>query len=297
MMLKGLTTSEMGRIPPAMQDAIIKRCEWSLCTMEHSRIGPIQIDDPGAPFHHIALPLNVMPVKMGMNADGRSTMTHCMPNSLSMIEAGVAGSSWWDDPFEAACFYFTSESLGVALGDKIDAHDIRTTASLHAPDVSRLLRALHADAATGQMHGTLVGDSIFVAIAALLAPSKREWLGRASPGSPDWRVRRALEYIHTYLSGAIDIGSISAAAGTSPFHLSRLFMQAMGVSIWRYVLRERARHAAVLMHGTNLTLLQISHAAGFETYPSFITAIRSEFGHPPSTLRKSLPHRQTARPD
>lgn len=286
-MLKGLSTAAMGRIPAPMHDAIIRRCEWSLCAMEHSRIDAIQIDDPGAPFHHLALSLDARPVRMGIDADGRRSVANGLPNSVSVIEAGVAGLSWWDDPLEAACFYFTSESLAIALGDPIDDHEIRTTASLHAPDVSRLLRALHTDATNGQMHGPLVGDSIFVAIAALLAPSGVGWQGRARPGSPDWRVMRALEFIHAHLTQPIHIASISAAAGTSPYHLSRLFAGAMGLSIWRYVLRERARHAVVLITDAKLTLMEVSQSAGFETYPSFIAAIRNEFGHPPSVLRQA----------
>ena len=235
----------MGRIPPEMRHLVSLRSEWSLCAMEHSTIGPIQIADPGAPFHHIGLPLGTLPARMGIDADGRRSVASASADSVAMIEAGVAGTSWWNEPFEAACFYFTSESLSLALGSDIadHAHHIRTTASLHAPVACRLLHALRADAAAGQPHGTMVGDSVFIALAGVLAPSGADWRGRTRPGIHDWRVRRALEYIHSHLTGKLDVASIASAAGTSPFHLSRQFRGALGLSIWRYVLRERARHA------------------------------------------------------
>lgn len=290
MALQRLTTAEMGRIPPALQHMVIRRAEWSLCVMEHSRIDAIRIEDPGAAFHHIGLPLGILPGRMGIEADGRRSVAERSPDSLGMIEAGVASASWWDEPYEAACFYFTSESLAVALGHEIGEHEhtIRTTASIPAPTVCRLLHALREDAARGQPHGVLVGDSIFVALAGLLAPAGVAWRGHARPGTADWRTGRALEYIHAHLTDSLDIQSIAAAAGSSPFHLSRQFRSAIGISMWQYVLQERARHAVVLMQHDRMSLLEVSHASGFETYPSFVAAIRHEFGVSPSSLRTAV---------
>ena len=39
------------------------------------------------------------------------------------------------------------------------------------------------------------------------------------------------------------------------------------------------------MQNRALSLMAVSNASGFETYASFIAAVRSEFGHAPSTLR------------
>ena len=289
MRLLGLSTAEMGRIPPALQHMVLRRCEWSLFAMEHSRIDAIRIEDPGAPFHHIGLPLDTTAVRMGIDADGRRSIAGPLRGSFAVIEAGVAGTSWWDDPLEAACFYFTSESLSVALGSEISEHkhSIRTTASRHAPAAARLLTALHKDAALGQPHGMLVGDSIFVVLAALLAPSGRDWRGQARQGIADWRTRRAIEYIHAHLTDQLNLMGIAASAGTSPFHLSRQFRAALGISVWQYVLRERARYASSLIANPKLSLLEVCTATGFESYASFIAAVRHEFGYSPSELRRA----------
>ena len=288
--LRGLSPAGLSRIPPVMQHMVLRRAEWSLCAMEHSRIDAVHADDPGAAFHHIALTLGAAPPKMGIHAEGRRYLASGSPGNISMIEAGVAGTTWWDDGFEAACFYFTSESLAVALGADIDnhRHRIRTNASLDAPVARLLLQGLLHDATSGQPHGLIVGDAIFVALAGVLAPTGLDWRASTRPGMSDWRTRRALEYIHTHLTDPLDVTSIAAAAGTSPFHLSRQFRVALGIPIWRYVLRERARHAFVLLQTSRLTLLEISVAAGFQTYASFISVIRSEFGQSPLKLRNLL---------
>lgn len=53
-----------------MTAALVRRGEWSLCAMEHSRIGPAHIEAAGVPFHHLALPLERVPLKFGLKIEG-----------------------------------------------------------------------------------------------------------------------------------------------------------------------------------------------------------------------------------
>lgn len=144
---------------------------------------------------------------------------------------------------------------------------------------------MHADASAGQPHGTLIGDSIFVALSAELVPQgeHRRWAKRSV--HEDWRVRRTLEFIHSGLTKPLSIAAISNAAATSPFYLNHAFRAALGCSIWQYVLRERARLGVALMGNRDLNLTEIALLSGFETYASFISAVRREFCVAPARLR------------
>lgn len=162
---------------------------------------------------------------------------------MAVIEAGVGGTSWWDGPFHAACFYFTDESLSIALGQDIPlgGHRERSVMGFRSVRIRRLFETLVADAAASQPHGALVGDAAFVALASILVMDGKVWSCRARPGTPDWRVRRALEYVHAHLISPMTIPEIATAASTSPFYLNRQFREVMGTSLWRYILDERAR--------------------------------------------------------
>lgn len=103
-----------------MQDAVLHRGQWSLCAMEHSLIGAVHLTDPGAPFHHFGLCVGGAPVRAGMSGDGRPLGAVLTRGDMAVIEAGVGGTSWWDTPFESACFYFTDASLAVALGRNVE---------------------------------------------------------------------------------------------------------------------------------------------------------------------------------
>lgn len=285
-----LSPADLRRIPPELAHAVIRRGEWSFCAMEHSRIGAIEFDAPGGAFHHIALPLERNPLRFGLHMDGKRQLGRNAPGIVTMIEAGASGLTRWDDTFESACFYFTDAALAAALGcdDERVEHDVRTRIELTAPDLVRLLRAMFADAAAGQPHGSLVGDAIFLALASNLArPSAQLKLPRRRDGESD-RVRRALEYIHAHLTDRIDIAAIANAAATSPYYLNHSFRASMGCSIWQYVLQERARYGATLMRDFSLSLTQVSLTAGFETYASFISATRKAFGNTPARLRQLL---------
>lgn len=124
-------------------------------------------------------------------------------------------------------------------------------------------------------------------LAALLAPLSHDWRGHARPGIADWRTRRALDYIHAYLPEKLSLISIASEAGTSPYHLCRQFRATVGISLWQYVLRERARYAASLMANPKISLLEICNATGFDSYAGFIAAVRNEFGCSPSQLRRA----------
>jgi len=259
--------------------------QWSLCRMEHTVMGPVSFDGPAPPVHHLAMPLGASRPRMAIAVDGRMHRPTFGVDEVIAIEAGSGGRGGWDDTFESACFYFQPDAIEAALGRPIARGEVtlHTSTGLKAPIVVHLLQALRADAEAGQPHGLMVGDAIFSALAAQFVSKKSK---EDDLAAPDWRVQRALDYIHAYLAEPLDLNRIAAAAATSPYHLGRSFRAATGSTIWRYVLKQRARRAERLMQNDDLSLTQIAYAAGFETYSSFVAAVREEFKATPMALRR-----------
>lgn len=291
-----LCPARWSKIPAALSDAVRLRREWSFCAMEESRIDAIELREPGASFHHLALPLDRSRLSLVLDMDGHRRCGRNAPDTIATIEAGSAGYARWDAPFESACFYFTDEALGRALGAEASGGRarIRTGIDEHAPVVARLLRALHQDAEQGQPHGVLVGDAIFLALAATLAPQAASSFSTRKDHEA-WRVGNAVAYIQAHLCGPIDIARVAAATATSPYYLNRMFRASIGCSIWQYVLRERARCAALLIKQQRWTLTEIGAMAGFETHASFIASMRREFGRTPTSVRRASDSDRRAR--
>ena len=249
-LISGLSPHNLSKLPPEAADMLLARGEWSYCAMEHSRIDAVVLAEPGAPFHHLALTLGRDQPNFSFRMDGRRQLGRTSPDSVTMIEAGAAGSSGWDATMESACLYFMDDALAQVLGLAATdvRHDVRTQLICHSPILARLVHALFMDVAAGQPHGALIGDAVFVALAAHVAPSQAQ-RSRASRGQREpWRVRNALAFIHAHLTDEMSIPRIADAAATSPYYLNRAFRLAIGCSIWQYVLRARAQYARVETH-------------------------------------------------
>ena len=98
-------------------------------------------------------------------------------------------------------------------------------------------------------------------------------------------VVRALELIHAESHRKITLDEIARYAGYSPFFLSRVFRERMGIPIHRYVtrLRLRASYEAVMDGAADLTRIALSH--GFSSHSHLTHAFTREFGAPPSRMR------------
>jgi AraC family transcriptional regulator len=83
-----------------------------------------------------------------------------------------------------------------------------------------------------------------------------------------------------------DVAKLAKVANLSPFHLSHVFRQMVGTSIYDYVLHERLAHTldAVLDCGDDLTAIALD--AGFASHSHFTARFRSFFGCTPTALRR-----------
>lgn len=290
-MLVEIAPATLRKIPPEMADAVSAHGAWSFCALECARFGPIHLDTPGLPFHHIGLQLDDAPLEVGMKSDSARAHSWLQRDDLSIIAADDGGQFWWNREAESACVYFTDMALARALGRPFThaEHGLESRLGLHSPSAGNLLRALLMDLRAGQPHGTLVGDAIFIALAPQLLPPMAFSHGPQHANGRDRRVQRALDYIHDHLSdAALSLERIAAAAASSPFHLSRCFRAAVGCAPWQYVLRERARLALGWMPHRRMTLEEIAQRAGFHAYSSFSATLHREYGLGPTTLRAAL---------
>ena len=247
---------------------------------------------PSAPFHHFAVRIDHAPLRMGWRLDGKRTDTNMPEDHISIIPAGVSFTGWSNGPGDFLCVYVTPSALTSAVGEEAMVaakSKIRPVLGMQSPTLFRLIRTLHSDTVQGHPYGKVLGESIFVSMAALLVNDGRivsQKLYRERIG--DRRIRRTLEYIHANLDQVIDVCSIAVAATTSPYHLSRTFRSAVGCSIWQYVSRSRVKLATGLMRDSALTLAQVASMSGFESYSTFAATFKADRGVSPARFRAGL---------
>lgn len=86
---------------------------------------------------------------------------------------------------------------------------------------------------------------------------------------------------------AISLDWLANRLGISKYHLSHLFVKAMGTNFRDYVNSFRLDYALQLIRSTDQSMNEIAFATGFESQRSFNRVFRKKFGIPPIQLRRA----------
>lgn len=95
-----------------------------------------------------------------------------------------------------------------------------------------------------------------------------------------------ISYIDENICTKLTVEDIAANAYISPAHLQRLFHVTFGMTIAKYVHRQKLEKALELLYDTDRKVCDIAYDVGFEHESSFIRSFKREFGITPHEARK-----------
>ena len=107
-----------------------------------------------------------------------------------------------------------------------------------------------------------------------------------SPSLDPRRLQRVLDYIEASLKADIRLDDLAAQACLSPFHFSRLFREATGLSPNRYVVDRRVQAARQELARNNLSLVEIALELGFGSQANFTRVFRNATSLTPGQYRE-----------
>lgn len=112
----------------------------------------------------------------------------------------------------------------------------------------------------------------------------------SSPSSSSRRqaaANRAIAFMKENLgTSGITLEDIARAAIYSKFHLNRIFVEAVGSSVRRYLAQLRIEAAQHLLLTTDLTVAEITDRVGYRSVGSFAVIFKKLVGIPPSEYRR-----------
>ena len=103
------------------------------------------------------------------------------------------------------------------------------------------------------------------------------------------QIETAKEYLNKNLSHSVSLSSVATACESSAFHISRVFKQHVGVSIFQYLISLRLRNAFERIIDSSNPLTKIAFESGFSSQSHMTNLFTREFGVPPSFVRKNKP--------
>lgn len=125
-------------------------------------------------------------------------------------------------------------------------------------------------------------------------------LPEAAPGTPEWDLRRDLagRAMRLIADGTVDrdgIDGLASRLGYSPRHVHRVLVGELGAGPQALARARRAQSARSLLVGSDLSLADVSFAAGFGSVRQFNATVQDVFAARPSELRARA--RRTAATD
>ncbi|MFF5229739.1 GyrI-like domain-containing protein [Dactylosporangium sp. NPDC000521] len=99
-------------------------------------------------------------------------------------------------------------------------------------------------------------------------------------------LNRLVDHVERHLTGDVDVAGLAAAAGTTEYHLRRMFSSLAGMPLSEYVRRRRMTVAAADVVQGRDDLLSIGVRYGYTSTEAFGRAFRAVHGAAPGDVRR-----------
>lgn len=99
------------------------------------------------------------------------------------------------------------------------------------------------------------------------------------------KIESVIDYIETHLNEKLTLDTIAAAIHYSKYHLSRLFLDTVGLHINEYIKRRQLTEAAKLLIFSEKPIIDIALLCGYQSQQAFSSAFKSMYKAPPAEYR------------
>jgi len=162
------------------------------------------------------------------------------------------------------------------------------------PAVERLAQALALAHANDACVSHMFCESVTTAIVARLVAQHFSQVMMTGPlpsrqlsPLPQWRLRRAIEFIDAHLSRPLTLEEIARSVGLTRMYFAAQFRRATGVRPQEFVQRRRVELAQEILRREQCSVLDVAMHCGFRSQAHFTTVFKRFVGRPPLVWRNS----------
>ena len=161
-----------------------------------------------------------------------------------------------------------SEKSAVTLPKRLTSRQQQLLASLRAAPVLALAQSVWYQAKALEVAAALF----------FVAPGERELFCQRQQRLSAERVERVIAVLRKDLSNPPSLEDLGRLAGCSPFHLSRTFSAATGLTIPQYTRQLRLERAAELLRSGKFNVTEAAMEVGYSSLSHFSQAFHETFG-------------------
>jgi len=156
--------------------------------------------------------------------------------------------------------------------------------------LAQLIRMLDSEIAAPGFASSILVEGLTRAIASLLTRTDPAVAAREADHIylPPWKLRRLYDYIEAHLDQRIRLEDLAVVVQLSPFHFSRVFKRATGISPYQYVRNRRLERSRELLSTSDLPIAELALVCGFSNQSHFTVAFSKAMGISPMRYRRSV---------
>lgn len=211
--------------------------------------------------------------------------------TVTIIPEGHEGR--WDiaGPIDVSHVFLSSERLAQSAELLLGSSTVELVPRVGFADPisARIMEMLGREAATLDASSRLFAEQATdLLVTQLLRGHSSQSSLQAPPkrGLADWQVRKVTDYMLAHLDQPIGLDLLADLVGLSRFHFCTAFKLATGATPHKWLVKLRMERAQKLIATTDLPMIQIALAVGYETPSAFSATFRKCAGLTPSEFRK-----------
>ncbi len=272
------------------EHVVARKSGGNLVSMFHSRQPAGNMSDP-------AVPTFVMVQNVGGIIRHRSDMGDGMryridaPGSLHVLRPDYATDIDVHGSHEIRTFAWPANWVvsTMARHEALAAHllgDELPGRAFQSETIYQLLDLLWQSGGDGGVAEQLAVEGLSLNLLAELARIVQQPVALSRGGLAPWAARRCIEFVDANLHRQIGIAELAAIADLSPFHFARAFKASIGMAPGSYQRQRRVQRAKELLQTSELPVIEVAAAVGYDTPQAFARIFRRSAGVTPSLWRR-----------
>ena len=263
-----------------------ERANWSALSLEHYLYPAYETTEHTLENHHICIYLGT-PLTYEQMVKGRLRSQNCIYGDMVLYPAGLTQKLSWNKQAEIVQLDIKPELVARAgLSDNIE---FIPQFGFRDPLLQQLALGLLKQLQQNVTQDRLYIDSLFNTFCLHLIghyTSRKTSIENTYKGLPAFLDRRLDEYIQANLAHNLSLADLARVAGLSTSHLTKLFKQSKGISLYQYVIRCRIERAKQLLKHKKIAIAEVATQVGFTDQSHLTYHFKRHVGVTPKTFKQ-----------
>jgi AraC family transcriptional regulator len=265
------------------------QANWQGVSLEHYLYPAYETPEHTLAEHHICFYVG-QPLIYEQVIDGKLRSLNCIYGDLVIYPAGLTQKLSWNKQAEIIQLDINPGLLTQTCTDVVRSPKLELIPQYGIKDslVQQLLFALLGELQSG-LENSLYTESLHHTLCLHLLrhyTTSQTEINYSDDILPAYLHRRLEEYIQANLSQNITLSDMAQVTSLSVSHLTKLFKQSQGISLYQYVIHCRILRAKQLLKHQQLTIADIATQVGFADQSHLTHHFKRHVGLTPRVFRQ-----------